>query len=169
MNNPDLLLEVSADAEPIPVPVTVIGEEIQKLTLVAQQAGQELDEITFATKFNREGRLILTPQGISLKFRRASGSVAVALPPPVQSVAPPVGTDIYASLRSALAAANWQSANLETWNLLCQGLNKPPRTPLTKDDIPRIPCELIQQIDRLWQEYSQGKYGFSVQQQLFRQ
>ncbi len=166
MNNPDLLLEISADAEPIPVPVTVIGAEIQKLTLVAQQAGQELDEITFSTRFNSEGRLILNSQGISLKFRRL-GTVTA---PPVSEARPiaPV-VDAYAPLRAALAQSNWQLANLETWNLLCQGLKKAPRSPLSREDVARIPCEVLQQIDRLWQQYSQGKFGFSVQQQLFKQ
>lgn len=167
MNNPDLLLEISADAEPIPVPVTVIGAEIQKLTLVAQQAGQELDEITFSTKFNSEGRLILNSQGISLKFRRL-GSVS---PPPEARPISIEGQsqDIYAPLRSALVQSNWQLANLETWNLLCQGLNKAPRSPLSREDVARIPCGVLQEIDRLWQQYSQGKFSFSVQQELFRQ
>ncbi len=166
MNNPDLLLEISADAEPIPVPVTVIGAEIQKLTLVAQQAGQELDEITFSTKFNSEGRLILNSQGISLKFRRLG---TVTAPPMSEARPVVVAQDIYAPLRSALAQSNWELANLETWNLFCQGLKKAPRTPLSREDVARIPCELLQQIDRLWQQYSQGRFGFSVQQQLFSQ
>ncbi len=167
MNNPDLLVEISADTEPISVPTEVIGAEIQKLTLVAQEAGQELEEITFSTKFSRDGRLILTPQGISLKFRRPGAVAPQIVPPHAEAIIPPPG-DIYASLRKALAQANWQAANQETWNLLCQGLNKPPHTTLSREDVARIPCEMLQKIDQLWQEYSQGKFGFSVQAQLFK-
>lgn len=169
MNNPDLLVEISADAEPIPVSTSVIAEEIQKLTLVAQQAGQELDEITFATKFNREGRLILLPQAISLKFRRP-GMVA---PPATATTAvapasPPIATDIYANLRSALGQSDWKQANQETWNLLCLGLKKAPGSKISRDEITKLPCEMLQKIDRLWQDHSQGKFGFSIQQQLYR-
>ncbi|MFN3360051.1 MAG: GUN4 domain-containing protein [Pseudanabaenaceae cyanobacterium] len=166
MNNQDLLVEVSADAPPVPVSTAVIAEEMQKLIAIAHQAGQELEEIVFSTKFNQEGRLVLTPQGLSLKFRRP-GTVGAA--PMVMSVAPVAKPgDMYDALRSALAQGNWQQANQETWHLLCQDLGKPPGTYISKEEMGQLSCELLQTIDRLWLDYSQGKFGFSVQQELFQ-
>lgn len=147
-------------------PLLSLPKRIRKLTAIAQQAGQELEEIVFSTKFNEEGRLVLTPQGLSLKFRRPGAVVAT---PTVMSVAPHVqGVDKYDSLRLALARGDWQQANQETWNLLCQGLGKLPGTFISKEEIGQLPCELLQTIDRLWLDHSQGKFGFSVQQELWQ-
>lgn len=164
MNNPNLLVEISEDVEPISVSPDVIAEDIQKLASIAQLAGQELDEITLSARFGTDGRLILTSQGITLKFRRP-GQIIASLP---TAVPIEVSSDVYANLRATLAKSNWKEANQETWNLMCQALGKPRGTVLSPQEVGKIPCETIKTIDRLWLEHSQGRFGFTVQQQLYR-
>ena len=77
-----------------------------------------------------------------------------------------VGLD-YAPLRSLLKQKKWQGADRETRRLLCRTLNKPANASLHLHEIDRLPCEDLQTIDRLWSAYSQGRFGLSVQQQIY--
>ena len=38
---------------------------------------------------------------------------------------------------------------------------------LKTEDIDNFPCEDLQTIDQLWLHYSQGKFGFSVQKEIY--
>jgi GUN4-like len=39
----------------------------------------------------------------------------------------------------------------------------------TLTTVHHLPCSDLQAIDRLWVKYSQGKFGYSVQQKIYRQ
>jgi uncharacterized caspase-like protein len=67
----------------------------------------------------------------------------------------------YTRLSSLLIAGKWQDANVETMNLLLA------KGKLEPDSIESFPCEVLSQIDRLWVENSDGKYGFSVQTKAY--
>ncbi|MFM7885533.1 MAG: GUN4 domain-containing protein, partial [Pseudanabaena sp.] len=73
----------------------------------------------------------------------------------------------YQKLQTLLASGNWQEANQETWNVICQAVNKNIGSVLSTEDIKQIPCEILQTIDNLWQKHSQGRYGFSSQNQIY--
>lgn len=77
-----------------------------------------------------------------------------------------VGLD-YAKLQYLLAVQKWQEADVETWVVLCAALGKKPKSYLFQDDIDNLPCEDLLTIDRLWVKYSRGKFGFSVQKQIY--
>jgi len=77
-----------------------------------------------------------------------------------------VGVD-YNNLQLLLETQKWKEADRETWNLMCQALGKLPSTYLEVNDIDRFPCEDLQIIDQLWVKYSQNRFGFSVQKQLY--
>ncbi len=77
-----------------------------------------------------------------------------------------VGID-YSRLRDLLAAQRWKQADEETRMVLCQAAGKPPRGYLFEDDIAKMPCEDLQTIDGLWVNYSDGRFGFSIQARIY--
>ncbi|MDF5722151.1 MAG: GUN4 domain-containing protein [Rhizonema sp. PD37] len=66
----------------------------------------------------------------------------------------------YSILRNLLAAGEWKEANKETKRVVLAA---------TKSDriIRDFPCEDLRIIDQLWVEYSNGRFGFSVQKRIY--
>ncbi|HIK06223.1 MAG TPA: GUN4 domain-containing protein [Trichormus sp. M33_DOE_039] len=85
---------------------------------------------------------------------------------PVTTLNSAVGVD-YHKLRDLLAINQWQLADQETWVVMCQALSKPIGSYFFMSDIAKLPCEDLQIIDQLWLKYSQGRFGFSVQKQIY--
>lgn len=77
-----------------------------------------------------------------------------------------VGID-YSKLQQLLANHQWQAADLETWQVLCQALGKTRQEYLFMTELTKIPCEDLQTIDRLWVKYSENQFGFSVQKRIY--
>jgi len=73
----------------------------------------------------------------------------------------------YTKLRDHLSNKKWKEADQETWALLCQSLSMTAGTQLDKSQIYQLPCEDLQIVDRLWMQYSQDRFGFSVQKQIY--
>ncbi|MDA0210691.1 MAG: GUN4 domain-containing protein [Cyanobacteria bacterium FC1] len=73
----------------------------------------------------------------------------------------------YHQLRDLLAAGLWQQADLETKALMLQACDQPQASKLSTDRIAQFPCKTLWTIDRLWVYYSQGRFGFSVQKQIY--
>ena len=78
-----------------------------------------------------------------------------------------IGMD-YSKLRDLLKAGNWKEADKETLQLiLCVG-EREEEGWLRIEDIDNFPCDEIRTIDHLWVKYSNGKFGFSVQKQIYQ-
>ncbi|MGB7443200.1 MAG: GUN4 domain-containing protein, partial [Coleofasciculaceae cyanobacterium] len=75
----------------------------------------------------------------------------------------------YQPLQNFLAAGKWQKADQETGQVMCQVAGKFPGNYLQASDIEKFPCQDLQKIDQLWLKYSRGRFGFSVQKQIFEQ
>ncbi|MBW4556881.1 MAG: GUN4 domain-containing protein [Trichormus sp. ATA11-4-KO1] len=73
----------------------------------------------------------------------------------------------YSQLRDFLAVRKWQQADQETWVVMCQALSKPINSYLFCSDLKKLPDEVLQTIDQLWMQYSQQRFGFSVQKQIY--
>ncbi|WP_293128684.1 serine/threonine-protein kinase [Microcoleus sp. bin38.metabat.b11b12b14.051] len=73
----------------------------------------------------------------------------------------------YTKLRYFLSTKKWKEADRETWAVMCQCLSLTPGTQLEVSQIYKLPCEDLQTVDRLWLHYSQGRFGFSVQKQIY--
>ncbi|WP_204152150.1 GUN4 domain-containing protein [Leptolyngbya sp. CCY15150] len=73
----------------------------------------------------------------------------------------------YSRLRSFLQACNWQAANQETSELMLLAVGKKLGDVFTPEELLSFPFTDLQTIDSLWEQYSQGKFGFSVQKQLY--
>ncbi len=73
----------------------------------------------------------------------------------------------YTKLRDFLSNKKWKEADRETWTVMCQSLSLEPGTLLEISQINQLPCEDLQIADRLWVHHSQGRFGFSIQKQVY--
>ncbi len=74
----------------------------------------------------------------------------------------------YRLLRQYLAARQWAQADTATWNAIRTLLNKPAGGYVFSGDLRRIPCPDLQTIDRLWTQYSLGRFGFTAQSRIYQ-
>ncbi|MBE9142966.1 SAV_2336 N-terminal domain-related protein [Planktothrix mougeotii] len=73
----------------------------------------------------------------------------------------------YTQLRDLLAEGKWKEADEETAKVILQASGQEKRGWLDKQDMEKIPSIDLQTIDQLWLKYSNGKFGFSVQKQIW--
>ena len=77
-----------------------------------------------------------------------------------------IGVD-YSQMRNLLAAGQWQKADQETGSLMLKIARRVTAGWLQEEDIQELPCPDLQTIDHLWVKYSQGRFGFSVQNRIW--
>jgi WD40 repeat protein len=73
----------------------------------------------------------------------------------------------YTRLRQLLAAGKWLDADLETTAIILRISGREAEGWLTEEDIENFPCADLLTIDQLWVKYSQGRFGFSVQKEIW--
>ncbi|WP_181256759.1 serine/threonine-protein kinase [Merismopedia glauca] len=93
---------------------------------------------------------------------------AIVNSPPRNDLASEAGVD-YSKLENLLASGEWNEADKETANLMVAIANPRNRKYLDGDSARRISCTDLNTIDRLWRNYSNGKFGFSVQKNIWNQ
>lgn len=74
----------------------------------------------------------------------------------------------YETLHEQLASQEWFAADKETVQLIANIANVADLEELSPRDIRNFPCNELQVIDRLWMTYSEGRFGFSVQLQVYQ-
>jgi hypothetical protein len=75
----------------------------------------------------------------------------------------------YRELESLLKAKNWAEADLETTWAIIQITHIKDLFSISEANISRIPCADLKVMDQLWLQYSQGRFGFSVQRQIWQE
>jgi serine/threonine protein kinase len=73
----------------------------------------------------------------------------------------------YSRLQQLLAAGNWKEADQETTKVMLQVAGREREGWLRTFDINNFPCEDLRTINQLWLHYSNGKFGFSVQKEIY--
>lgn len=73
----------------------------------------------------------------------------------------------YTKLRDLLAENKWQEADIETAKLMLQVMQKNYWNEVYQEDIENFPCQDLHIIDRLWEQYSYGYFGFKIQQTIW--
>ncbi|WP_094674456.1 GUN4 domain-containing protein [Hydrocoleum sp. CS-953] len=73
----------------------------------------------------------------------------------------------YSHLRDFLEAGNFREADKETVTLMLQVVDKNKDEKLTLFDIENFPCSELEKINQLWLDYSQSRFGFSVQKSIY--
>ena len=77
-----------------------------------------------------------------------------------------VGMD-YRQLTKLLETRKWRKADEHTWEILLQITLREEEGWLSAADIDSFPCTDLRTIDQLWQHHSNGRFGLSVQQQIW--
>ncbi|MEH2279387.1 MAG: GUN4 domain-containing protein [Nostoc sp.] len=75
----------------------------------------------------------------------------------------------YSELKTLLAQFKWKEADIETAKLMLQVMGKNYWNEVYKEDILNFSCQAFYNIDGLWQQYSHGYFGFSVQQNIWNE
>ncbi|MEB3883376.1 GUN4 domain-containing protein [Lyngbya sp. CCY1209] len=74
----------------------------------------------------------------------------------------------YAPIRDLLRDQEWKKADENTRNLMLKLSNRNPEGWLDKGDIEKLPWQDLRILDRLWNKYSDGKFGFSIQKNIWQ-
>ncbi|MGF1522253.1 MAG: GUN4 domain-containing protein [Leptolyngbyaceae cyanobacterium] len=75
----------------------------------------------------------------------------------------------YETLHEQLANQEWFAADKETVNLIAAIAGVSELEELSPRDIRSFSCGELQVIDRLWTTYSEGRFGFTVQVQIYQE
>ncbi|WP_241829353.1 MULTISPECIES: GUN4 domain-containing protein [Desertifilum] len=74
----------------------------------------------------------------------------------------------YRYLQDLLKAGEWLEADMETARRMLEAARKEAEAWLEIADIDNFPGEDLHILDQLWLNYSKGRFGFSVQAQIYR-
>ncbi|MEG3918008.1 GUN4 domain-containing protein [Microcoleus sp. T3_A4] len=72
-------------------------------------------------------------------------------------------------LKNLLAAGRWREANDTTRIIVLKAANAEKEGWLSDEQIQNFPCPVLQIIDNLWLQYSDRRFGFSVQKRIFNE
>jgi uncharacterized caspase-like protein len=73
----------------------------------------------------------------------------------------------YTRLRDLLKAQDWKAADRETYDTMIRAVGKKSGQGFSREELLNFPCADLRTIDGLWVKYSQGRFGFSVQKQIY--
>jgi len=78
-----------------------------------------------------------------------------------------VTTSRYQKLEEYLKNGQWEAADKETYRLMITAIGKDEGQYFDQDELLNFPCDELLAIDDLWVKHSNGKFGFSVQKDLY--
>ena len=78
-------------------------------------------------------------------------------------------TSKYKKLQRLLEARQWRTADEETYRLMITVVNKEEDQWFTPKDLLNFPSKDLEKIDNLWRKHSNGKFGFSIQKEIYVQ
>lgn len=142
---------------------------------ISQDIGQVLDKLLqdyVKVRYQSADEVLQTiSSATSIPFHLSTAppaTVNIPLPdnlPSVQLISA-VGVD-YSNLRDLLVAGKWQEADRETGKRMLEVAGRNKEDGLRGEDIKRFSCEDLRTIDQLWVNYSNGRFGFSVQKYIW--
>ena len=125
-------------------------------------ADSALQALKTIHKFNLSQKLWLTLFGaIALSF----GVIYFLLPNAERQFSDNQSPN-YDQLETYLQNKQWQEADRETNRILLE-ITKKDSALDTAEGIANFPCESLRQMNQLWTENSQGRFGFSPQKQVY--
>ncbi|GCL46814.1 serine/threonine protein kinase [Microcystis aeruginosa NIES-3787] len=134
---------------------------------VSNDSGNILDKlIEFGTKKRYQSASEVL-QALQIKTSVSISQTTIPQNSPSIQLKSAKGID-YRNLEDLLKQKRWKEADEETANLVRKATNR-VKDWLRDEDIQKFPCEDLRTIDQLWVDYSNGKFGFSVQGQIYRE
>jgi hypothetical protein len=76
-------------------------------------------------------------------------------------------TSLFIQLETYLKNGQWREADEETTRLMLLIAKREDEGYLDVESIEKFPCPELRTIDKLWVDYSKGKFGFSVQKKVW--
>ncbi len=131
--------------------------ELQESSIARSHIQSQLDWVLYRLEQ-------LNPEAIAntlLRLEEKIGEMPDKTPPLSE-----VGMD-YRQLTQLLKTGKWQKADEHTWEILLSISLRQEEGWLSAADIDNFPCTDLRTIDQLWQQYSNGRFGLSVQQQIW--
>ncbi len=103
------------------------------------------------------------------EFRELLGIITIEpsdkiQPPPVDIL--PSNVD-FAKLEDLLKANQWKEADRQTYLVMLQAVNRHKQGWMKAQELSNFSCAVLRKIDQLWDVYSDGKFGLSIQQQIW--
>ncbi|WP_102947629.1 GUN4 domain-containing protein, partial [Cylindrospermopsis raciborskii] len=126
-----------------------------------------------------DGRGTPEEYGIPLKTF-LNNATSISSPPPITRPSPspsptptftpsPAPTSSrYTKLETFLKSQDFREADLETDRVMLAAANRQSEGWLRIEDAENFPCKDLRTIDNLWLKYSQGNFGISVQQEIYK-
>lgn len=81
----------------------------------------------------------------------------------------PPHLELLTRLGNLMAAGRWREANELTRTIILKVAGQENEGYLTDEQIQQFPCQVLRQIDTLWDNYSNGKFGLRVQKRMMRE
>lgn len=78
-----------------------------------------------------------------------------------------VQNQLYQPLENYLKNGKWREADEETFKVMLKVANQEEQGWLDEESMENFPCEDLRTINQLWVKYSEGKFGFSVQKEIY--
>ncbi|MBW4670293.1 MAG: GUN4 domain-containing protein [Cyanomargarita calcarea GSE-NOS-MK-12-04C] len=75
----------------------------------------------------------------------------------------------YTVLLACLKVKDWKGADRETVNLMLEQAGRVKQGYLDIESLKNFPCEILLTIDDLWVKYSNGRFGFSIQNRIWKE
>lgn len=75
----------------------------------------------------------------------------------------------YKVLLACLEVEDWKGADRETVNLMLEEAERAEQGYLDIESLKNFPCEILLTIDDLWVKYSKGRFGFSIQNRIWKE
>jgi hypothetical protein len=110
------------------------------------------------------GFSMITPEVRKLTGLEQSDPLSVPSPVILKS---DYGAD-YSKLQYLLASKQFQEADIETTRLLLWAARREKQGVLNTESIKRFSCIDLRTIDNLWRQYSNQRFGFSVQMRMWQ-
>ncbi|MEG4814642.1 serine/threonine-protein kinase [Microcoleus sp. K5-D4] len=134
-------------------------------TSVSSELGQILDKMIQSAIKKRYKSATEVLQALGTRSPQLSAQTPPPAPPP-DSLKSAQGVD-YTRLRDLLAAGKWKEADQETIKVMLKAARREKEDYFDTDSIDNFPCDDLRTIDQLWVKYSQGRFGFSVQKNIW--
>jgi predicted NACHT family NTPase len=100
-------------------------------------------------------------------LKAANRRIDPALEQAIIALQSTVENSLYQQLETFLKNGQWREADQETTRLMLLIAKREDEGYLDVESIKKFPCEELRTIDKLWVDYSNGKFGFSVQKKVW--
>ena len=146
-------------------------ERLPQGTSISQELGQVLDTLLkdyVKERYQSADEVLQALKSVNSKPSRRTVQKPVSLTTPdPDNLISFLGID-YSKLKERLVFKDWRGADKETATLILKVASREKEGFLTVENIEKLPCEDLRIIDQLWVKYSKRHFGFSVQQQIWR-